>query len=242
MTIGIFVSIIKRINKLKFIKMKKITTLFAIAGLTLFSTFSFAQRGTLSLGFKGGATFNSFSEFALSSADIMGVDAGIFAIYSSDENRALSLDLLYSQAGGLYSINNFGSVNSKEVKLNYFKLVPKFNYFFRDFDDEFRPKVNAGFSLGFLTDADDRDSNAELDDDFQAIDLGLVLGTGFNYELADAIWLNFDVYYTLGLTDANDTPFLFPEREVHNNSLGMSVGLAFGLSRVDDVRRDDDNY
>jgi hypothetical protein len=58
---------------------------------------------------------------------------------------------------------------------------------------------------------------------YESTDLGLVFGTGFNYHIAKATWLNLDLAYGHGLTN------IAKIGKAYNRNVSLNIGVAWGL-------------
>jgi len=148
--------------------------------------------------------------------------AGIIFNYSSLKHVGFSADVLWSMEGG--RVESAGS--KADLTLQYIRVPLKFAYYFGDFEDNFRPKVTVGPSMGFLLDAvSDSDveggSKVNVKPFYEKFDLGLNASIGFNLKLARNIWLNTDFNYYTGFTPIRDNQY--------NSNFGVKVGVAFGL-------------
>lgn len=186
-------------------------------------------ESNFSLGVKGGIQTSSFSRFAPIHTRV-GWNAGLTMTYSSWEHWGLGGDILYTRTGGYYSVDR--AVDTRHtVHTDFVRLVPKVTYFFMDLEDPIRPKVFLGPNVGILTMAGDKNRGINLYDEYHPVEIGITVGTGFNWRLARAIWLNFDVEYLVGLNKINKVNTYNPNN-LRTNSLSGSVGLAFGLNRI----------
>lgn len=199
---------------------------------------------TLTVGPKAGVNITSLSNLD----DIKsraGFTAGGFLVYSFVQNFGIGLDAMYSMEGAKYEYN-FGSGEDQlrlknKLDLNYLRFNVPLTYFFRLKPDNFRPKIYAGPSIAFLMSAKSKtevvsnpanspvemDENSTVTSDYKGTDFGALIGTGFNYRLAEATWLNFDVAYHIGATDIpkdadHDDP-------IKNRGLSLTAGVGFGF-------------
>jgi len=121
--------------------------------------------------------------------------------------------------------------NEIDFSLHYIRVPIKFAYFFGDYANDFRPKFTIGPSIGFFLD-DRLDVSGDGDrstvasnfdkDDINNVDFGGQATIGFNYKLAERVWLNVDGYYYQGLSRINDF-------NQYNANFGLRAGVAFGL-------------
>ncbi|NND33633.1 MAG: PorT family protein [Saprospiraceae bacterium] len=144
---------------------------------------------------------------------LTGLAAGLTSTYSINETSGITLDALYS-AEGYKSGNN-------EVHLNYLRIPILYNSFFGKLGEPFRPKIYAGFSPGFLISAEN--NNSDIKSQYKSAVLDLVGGIGFNYRLANRVWLNIDVRAFLGLNN------LAERGDEKNRTIQPSLGIAYGI-------------
>lgn len=157
----------------------------------------------------------------------IGIVAGIASTYSINTRTGLTFDALFSEEAV-----QTASEPTIKTNLGYLRLALAFDLFFRDLKDDFRPKIYAGTSLGFLLSAETKVENdassPSIKDSFESTDFGLVVGLGFNYRLGSNIWLNVDGRFLPGLTDVVKNK-LSSADAIHNQNFQLSAGLAFGL-------------
>lgn len=153
---------------------------------------------------------------------------GVLFIHSILESSGIGIEARYSQEGFRSKIGN----QSFTHQLNYLRIPLEFNYYFGDLEDDFRPKIFAGPSLGFLVGGKSKTLVGEnivtvdSKDLYEAFDFGVNAGVGFNYRLDDLIWLNFDAAYTHGflkVTQGNTAS------EPQNRLINLNLGVAFGF-------------
>lgn len=196
-----------------------------IVALCLSATFTFAQKN--SIGPFAGINSSWVSDLAGDGDEMrnkIGLNAGLKYTYSNFVRFGLGADLYLSQEGAI--LKNAGE--DTKTNLTYIRLPLKVYYFFNDLENPFRPKIYAGPSLGFLTNATvkvgDRDA-VDIDETLlENFDLGLQVGTGFNYKFAPRSWFTFDLNYNHGLTKI----FTIGDNRF-NRSVGVTMGLAWGF-------------
>lgn len=209
------------------ISTSKISLLCVLCSFFL-TTALFAQTtDRFSIGPRVGVNLAKVTE--LDDAEVNpGLVIGLTSMYSIQETFGLGVDLLYSQEGHRIDVGN----TETSVGVDYIRLLPTFNIFFRDLGESFRPKIYIGPSLGFLVSAESKveDSKTEVDvkDAYNGFDLGLLGGLGFNYRLANRTWLNVDGRFIQGLLDVRENK-TGPFDGVKNQNIQFSVGIAFGL-------------
>ncbi|WP_430406525.1 porin family protein [Fluviicola sp.] len=148
--------------------------------------------------------------------------AGLIFNYSSLKHLGFSADVLWSMEGG--RIESAGSTT--DLTFQYIRIPLKAVYYFGGFEDNFRPKITVGPSMGFLIDAvSDTDmeggSKVNVKSFYEKFDIGLNASIGFNLKLVRNIWLNTDFNYYTGLTAIRGN--------LYNSNFGVKVGVAFGL-------------
>jgi hypothetical protein len=180
-----------------------------------------AQEDKFSIGPRLGVNFANVSNVE-NTKSLTGLAIGLTSTYSINETSGLTFDLLYSGEG--YKSGD------DELKLNYLQIPIYFDVFFGEQGESFRPKVYAGFVPGFLLNAKTNDT--ELDkDQFNGFNFAFSGGLGFNYRVGSRIWLNTDLRAYLGLSDIRDDAFQVGDK-VANNNVQLSLGLAYGLSKI----------
>ena len=156
----------------------------------------------------------------------VGLVAGGFFNYSSKNWFGVGVQILYNQLGA-----NLSS-STDAINLNYLQVPVLFTYYLSGDNSvgSFRPKLFLGPHVNFLLNAKNNAGN-DLNPNgiyYKNTELGVTLGGGFNYALANKIWLNFDVRYGVGLTDAKQAP----NTDVLNRALGVNVGLSFPIGDI----------
>jgi hypothetical protein len=111
--------------------------------------------------------------------------------------------------------------------LNDLQIPLLFDLFFGDIGDKFRPKVYACLTPRFLLNAKVNDN--EVDDFYNGFNIAVTGDQGFNYRVSNRIWLNTDLHAFLGLSDIRQDAI---GDKVANNNFQLSIGLAYGLSKI----------
>jgi hypothetical protein len=181
-----------------------------------------AQMGDqTSIGPRIGVNFSNVSNIE-GSKSLTGLAIGLTSTFSISEATGLTVDLLYSGEG--YALDG------NDLHLNYLQIPIYFDLFFGQLGDKFRPKVYAGFAPGFLLNAKNNDVKVNKDV-FNSVNLALSGGLGFNYRLASRVWLNTDLRAFLGLNDIRDKSLQNGDKNA-NSTIQLSLGLAYGLSKI----------
>lgn len=147
-----------------------------------------------------------------------GLVLGLTSTYSINETSGIGVDVLYSQQG--FKGNNY------TVDMNYIKVPVLYKLFFNELGDAFRPRLEVGFSPGYLVSANSNGVDAKPS--YNSFDIGAMGGIGFNYRVGSRIWLNVDLRADLGLTNLSNTNVL-GLGDVKNRTIGFNVGLAYGI-------------
>ncbi len=156
---------------------------------------------------------------------LLGINAGLTIVYSTEEHWGLGVDLKYSGEG---VETKYLGITAKS-KLNYLRIPVKIIYFFNSFENDFRPKVYLGPSFGILAGGETKQfleigtRTVDSKDLYEDSDLGLIFGTGFNYRIAPRTWLNVDVAYNHGFTD------IAKSGAGYNRNVNLNLGVAWGL-------------
>ena len=205
--------------------MKKILTM-ALAIMTFPTAFSQVEPGTPTSTFSIGPSmgFGHTGIRNTSGTDIFkgNWNAGIIINYSTMKHTGLSADILWSMEGGRVKSGGYET----DLSLQYIRVPLRFAYYFGDFEDNFRPKITIGPSMGFLLNATS-DSNApgtsraDVTTSYNRFDIGGIASLGFNLKLAQNIWLNADFNYYTGFRSIRTNQY--------NSNFGLRMGVAFGL-------------
>ena len=155
-----------------------------------------------------------------------GLLAGGFFNYSSKNWFGVGVQFLYNQMGAKLD------APTEEINLNYLQVPVLFTYYFsgQNAPGSFRPKVFVGPHVNFLLNAKNKQGN-DLNPNnlyYKNTELGVTLGGGFNYALANQMWINVDARYAIGLTDATQAPIT----NITNRGLGLTIGLSFPLGNI----------
>lgn len=212
----------KPIRKLrKYNTMRKLLVSISILLCLFIVNNIYGQRDRMSLGPRIGMNIASANNpEGVSSRS--GLLLGLTSTYSINESSGLTVDLLYSGEG-----LQFGT---QDLKSAYVRLPILYNVFFGELGEKLRPKVYAGFTPGFLVMAKLNDVNVK--ENVNGFAFGLEGGLGLNYRLGRLIWLNADLRSHWGLTNISDDISLQQEK-IAGRNLSFSVGVAFGLSKLD---------
>jgi hypothetical protein len=174
-----------------------------------------AEQSSFSLGFQGGFGHAFITPYKGSRFQ-PSWDAGIAAIYAPGAHWGIELDVRYSEEGAKIVDEENRSTNA--IYLSYVRVPLKAVYFFRKYENDFRPKIGLGPAVGFLTEqVNSRGANS--------FDYGANASLGFHYRLVRAIWLTADLNYYQGFKDIYE---ITSERELNGNAR-LDLGLSFGF-------------
>lgn len=204
----------------------------AIIGLSSIVYTQNIKAQNTTIGVTGGYQLTSFDEFNFDNAN-NGFNAGVTALYSSNENWGIGADLTYSTSGGAFTDYNEGTDNIQfyEIEIDQIRLTPKFYYFFKDLENNLRPNIFVGPSLGILTNSEHIGPGVPYEEDLNTVDVAGVLGVGLNYQFATGYWFNFNTAYNVGLTKLNENTTVTPDN-LKNNIFSVNLGLSIALSKA----------
>ncbi len=203
-------------------KTKKI--MFILLILISALSYSFSQgsgEDRWSLGPRGGVNFSNVTNVD-NSESITGVVLGLSTTFSLNENTGLTLDALYSVEGYQAPFN--------EYRLRYLEVPLYFDYFFGQLGQRFRPKVYVGMAPAFYLSG----TVNELDDNpdyFNHVLVSATGGLGFNYRIANRIWLNTDLRSFIGLSDIRDKSIATGDQVAMRN-IQFTLALCYGFGKL----------
>jgi len=174
-----------------------------------------AKQSVFSLGAQGGFGHSYISNFPNKKFQ-PSWDAGIVAIYSPGVHWGIELDVRYSAEGVKFEDVTRNRENT--IFLRYIRIPLKATYFFRTYENDFRPKISLGPQIGFL--------NEEINSvGANTVDFGLNASVGFHYRIVRAIWFTGDVNYNQGLLDIYDAS----SASELNGNIRLDLGISFGF-------------
>lgn len=145
------------------------------------------------------------------------MSAGVFGIYSPHEHWGVGMDARYSIEGSKKDYPEGGVVNQD---YHYLRVPIRAMYFFGDYEDDFRPKITLGPSMGFLL-----RSKGPAYIHENNLDIGVVGTAGFNYRIVRGTWLNWDVGCYHGFSDAA----LHNSTKDGQRNIMMNLGIGFEI-------------
>jgi hypothetical protein len=157
------------------------------------------------------------------SKSLAGLVAGLTSTYSINEGSGITVDLLYSGEG--YKLGDV------DYRVSYLQIPIYYDLFFGMLGEPFRPKVFLGVAPEFLLNA--KVDGVKVDKSgYNSVNFALSGGLGFNLRVASRIWLNTDLRAFLGLNDVRDKAIQSGDKRT-NNTYQLSLGLAYGISKLD---------
>ncbi len=150
-----------------------------------------------------------------------GGNIGAFLNYSKKEKSGFRAEVLYTAMG-----SEFQGIDN-EIRLNYLQVPLYAVGYLNDRGHKFRPKIMIGPYVGFLLKGEGSNTDAYYftTRNFSSVDFGGKGALGFNWNLASNMWLNTELYYGVGFTNAHKTENV----NVHNESYGLNVGISFPI-------------
>jgi outer membrane protein W len=201
----------------------KIKSLLLVTALLCVSRAGMTQN--LSFGPMAGLNISSLNNYENTTSKA-GLIAGGFFNYSSKNWFGLKVEATYNGLGAKLT------TPTETIRLNYIQVPILATYYLAGTNTQgsFRPKFFAGPHVNFLMNAKNKDGN-DLNPNntfYKSTELGLTLGLGFNYALMDKTWLNFDVRYGVGLTNAMKSPNV----DITNNAFAVTLGVSFPIGNI----------
>ncbi|HYG14901.1 MAG TPA: porin family protein [Bacteroidia bacterium] len=204
---------------------------FLKAGVIIALFFSFTisnAQSVWTIGPRAGVNYSWISRIDGAEPKIK-FTGGAFVLFSKWEHFGVSADLLYSARGMAYEQTGTDvGLFRNEVNLHFIELPILATYFFNPREHSIRPKLYAGPSVNYLVFGEHIGEHARKAS-FKELDYALVVGGGFNFKLASKMWLNVDARYTHGFVNMNEYSWVSDKNKVFNRSVGLTVGLGFGI-------------
>lgn len=214
-------------------KSVRVATLFSL--LLCVSTGYAQQR--FSAGPRVGLNLSNYWGNADNMSFTPGLSAGAFLMYSSLNHFGLSADVLYSQRGTSYNDNRLKFIQ----RVNYLE-IPVLARYFLTLSGNFRPNIFIGPSLGVKMNAKRIKGdylqgtgpvlNGDNSNDFKDLDLGAAGGFQLNWGTGNRQHFLIDARYTLGLSDVQNLPNVWGNRNsLKNSTFTLALGYSFGVGR-----------
>lgn len=167
----------------------------------------------IKLGAKGGLNFSS-----ISGDNTRGIDIGITTSFNFGVLAEIPIsEKFYFQPEAMYSGQGYAGKDPDDITvLNYLNIPLMGKYYLaKGFSLEVGPQI------GFLLSAKNKDTDTDIKDAFNNVDLGVNFGLGYKFDNG----LNFGVRYNLGLSDINNIDSLSDKNK--NGVFQLSVGYFF---------------
>ena len=186
-----------------------------------FSQLNAQGKDRISIGPRGGVNISNVTNVD-ESQTVTGLALGLTSTYSFNERTGLTLDVLYSVEGYKAPFEKY--------KLRYLQVPVYFDFFFGKLGNRFRPKVYAGASPAFFLGGtlNELDINQPY---YTKVIIHATGGLGFNYRIANRIWLNTDARAFIGLNDIRQNE-VATGSGVYPRTFQFTLGLAYGLSKL----------
>ncbi len=200
-------------------KPKKIILILLVSVISVINNMA-QQKDIVSIGLRGGANFSDVTNVP-ESQSVSGLVLGVTSTISFNQSYGLTID-------GLYSVEGYKAPFEK-YKLRYLHFPVYFDLFFGKLGSPFRPKVYAGISPSFFLSGTLNDLNVN-EAYFNKFILHASGGLGFNYRVANRVWLNADGRVFVGLDDIRDNDET--GESIQPRTFQTTIGLAYGLSKL----------
>ena len=170
-------------------------------------------------------------------------NVGLVAQYALSSKIMLGSGLYYKPMSVNYKTNSDVESTLTNVKKNYLEVPVVLNVTFRKGEYQAYPAIYAGGSVSFLLNAEKdyesitlntdsepyRDSNLDITEDFNKIDLGPVVGISYYIPIQTNLQLMLDLKGYMGVTNINNLPSEANGRPYTiNTSFMMSIALIWG--------------
>jgi opacity protein-like surface antigen len=194
---------------------------FLIAmALVVFMAGAASAEGML-FGIKGGINMANLAGDDIDDNEMkMAFGGGIWMNYAFNEAFSLQPELLYMLKGADWDNGDY------TIKLSYIDLNILAKYSI-PMEGNFAPYLFAGPSLGMNISAKEEYKGESEDlDDVKSMDIGAMLGVGFDYMLESGGCISFDARYAMGLTTIDDSD---SEDDVKTTGIMVMVGYGFAF-------------
>ncbi len=173
-------------------------------------------------GIKGGLNLANLSGDIEDVKIKMAFGGGVWMNYAINEAFSVQPELFFMMKGAKADVDDIDA----GIRANYID-IPVLAKYAIPMEGDFGINLFAGPYLAFLMSAEEyyEDEDADIKDDLESLDYGLVFGAGFDYKLESGV-ITFDARYALGLTnmvkDSDDW-------EVKNTGIQFLVGYGFAF-------------
>jgi opacity protein-like surface antigen len=199
--------------------------------LILFLAFgAFAQeKGNVEIGVNYGLNLSRVTAFSGESLSPQtGYNAGLSLEYFFSKRWGLKTEVVYDTKGWkesyAYTNTNLNLVIS-ETRLNYVTIPLMATLHFGAKNNWY---LNLGPYIGFLLDAEDVESGADLTEDYNSNDFGVAFTAGYRFNLSDNVklFLEYDLQQGVENIFSIDTAV---DYDIVNGRSGLNVGFLFEL-------------
>jgi outer membrane protein W len=202
-------------------KTTKCLLVMLMAAFVLPAHMNAQSQDRISIGPRAGINFSNVTNVD-ESQSVTGAVFGLTSTFSFNERTGLTLDVLYSVEGYKAPFEKY--------KLRYLHVPVYLDFFFGQLGQRFRPKVYVGVSPAFWLSGtlNELDVNTPYYNKFILHASG---GAGFNYRIANRIWLNTDARLYVGLSDIRAESVRSGDG-IKPITGQLTLGLAYGLSKL----------
>lgn len=216
------------INKAKRLGLTFITLIIFILGVGITSTVAQTyQKEPLTWGIKAGVNISDFYGDDIGSTDARtGFSGGLLFNYRFNDYWAIQPEILFSTKGADVESGLTGENGPAEYELGYLN-IPVLAKFYIPAGPTLTPNLYVGPEVGFKLYGES--NNSDIDEQLKDAEFGIAFGAGLDLNLGSDP-ANFirttglDLRYSLGLTDAFDTP---QEPEAKNGAFLATLFLGF---------------
>lgn len=211
--------------------MKKLL-FFAIATIFSVSTLFSQEEGTFELGVGAGVNLSNVSNLANDqSADLkVGFNGNVSGEYYFSDRWGIKARLMFDQKGWKSNtavsdaMGNFIGNRDVAFKTNYLTVPVMANWHFGSNRNWY---LNFGPYFGFLLNAEEDFYNQDIKDSFESFDVGLNLGIGYKFNIAEntKMYIEYDGQSGFVDTAKNNTS----GDTIRNVRSSFNVGVLFNL-------------
>ena len=207
--------------------MKKLLLITAIAafGFTIINAQS--DSGDFELGIGLGVNLSNVSDIQgdNNAGSLFSFNIGASGEYYFSDRWGIKAKLIYDSKGwsdGFITDENFDTVTT-DFKLKYLTMPVMANWHFGSNRNWY---LNFGPYVGFLLNAEDSELGLDLKDGFNSTDIGIALGIGYKFEIAENTKLYIEYDEQTGFTD------IFEQNErnaISNRRMSINMGVLYSL-------------
>lgn len=207
--------------------MKKLLLIVAIGVLGFTIGNAQATSGDFELGLGAGVNFAGVSDIEgqNTAGGLTSFNIGAIGEYYFSDRWGIKAKLTYDSKGwgdGFITSENFDTITT-DFKLNYLTIPIMANWHFGSTRKWY---LNFGPYIGILLNAEDSELGLDLKESFKSTDIGLALGIGYKFNIAENTKLYIEYDEQAGFTD------IFEENNgdaISNRRSSFNVGILFIL-------------